>query len=214
MRMCMWGWGGVPYVQLGIWQGEECMQGEVLYCMCVTERDGFKIQITFLSDSQGFSSVSAPSVFCCMNWRKANGFPVTTLRDTAWECDCVCVCAYYSYMYIPPGTCGRRAALWLTWARPPACGWIPTGPCTSPRHGRVTSEHTPAGWPQWVAMTPAMPTSESGLRYSPYVTPSYLAVCIFFFFLLLFTSDRDMMDGCFPHCCGLSLLSSLIHQTL
>lgn len=50
--------------------------------------------------------------------------------------------------------------------------------------------------------------------YLPHVSPSssYLAVCIFFF-LLLFTSDQDMMDGCFLHRCALSKLSSPIHQT-
>lgn len=76
---------------------------------------------------------------------------------------CVYVLHFHTYT-LPTGMCGRRAALWLTWARLLACGWIPMGPCTSLKHGRVTSEHTPAGWPQWVAMTPVAPISESGLH--------------------------------------------------
>lgn len=112
--------------------------------------------------------------------------------------------------------CGRRAALWLTWTRPRVCVWILTGPCTSPKRGRVTLEHIPAGWPRWVAMTLAAPTSESGLHIYPMSPQSYRAVFSWFFssvFFFSFTCNQDMMDGCFLHCCGLSLLSSLIHQT-
>lgn len=84
-----------------------------------------------------------------------------------WRCELVqskplCVLHFHTYT-LPTGMCGRRAALWLTWTRLLACGWIPMGPCTSLKHGRVTSEHTPAGWPQWVAMTPVAPILESGL---------------------------------------------------
>lgn len=97
---------------------------------------------------------------------------------------CVCVrsmCMYYTYKYtsIPSDMCGRRVAQWLMWTRHPACGWILMGPCTYPRHGRVTLVHTPAGWPQWVVMTPAVPTSESGLHICLMSPLSYLAVCIF-----------------------------------
>lgn len=87
--------------------------------------------------------------------------------------------------------CGRRVAQWLTWTRCPACGWIPTGPCTSPRRGRVTLEHTPAGWPQWVVMTPAVPTSESGLHICLMSPLSYLDVCIFFPSLIYVGPQHD-----------------------
>lgn len=211
MCMCMWVGGRHPYVQLGMWQGEKCME-EKICTVCVTERDGFQIQITLPSAfTRLFTGVST---FCVLLYELTQSKRIYC-HNTQRVLKCVCpgVCVYYSYihMYVPPGMCGRRAARWLTWAPRPACGWIPTVPCTSPRRGRVTSEHTPAGWPQWVAMTPAVPTSESGLHICLMTPLSYLAVCFFF---VLFTSDRDMMDGCFPRCCGLSPLSSLIHQTL
>lgn len=45
-----------------------------------------------------------------------------------------------------------------------------------------------------------------------YRVSSVLSCCLVF--LLLFISEQDMMDGCFLHCCGLSLLSSPIPHPL
>lgn len=117
----------------------------------------------------------------------------------------------------PSGIYGRRAARLLTWTAHLACGWIQTGPCTFPRRGRATSEHTPAGWPQWVATIPAAPTSESGLHNFPVSAPlSSLAVCTSSLPCppsYLHLTRQDMMDGCFPHCFDLSRFSSTICQT-
>ncbi len=163
---------------------------EALYCMCDRERWFSDSNHFAISLSRLFIGVSA---FCVLLYELttkqtdllSQHSAIQGVKGCMCVCACVCVClgvcVYYSYIHmrVTPGMCGRRAARWLTWTRRPACGWIPTGPFTSPKRGRVTSEHTSAGWPQWVAMTPAVPTSESGLHIWLMSPLSYLAVCFF-----------------------------------
>ena len=86
-------------------------RGSALYCE--TERDGFRIQIALPSASQGFSSVSAPSVFCCFELVQSKQIYCHNTPECYRVCVCVCdcVCLSHTCMYIqPPGMCGRRAA--------------------------------------------------------------------------------------------------------
>lgn len=108
------------------------------------------------------------------------------LQRKEWDVSLLHVECTHTVMHRPAGMCGRRAARWLTWTHRLVCGWIPTGPCTSPRRGRATSERTPAGWHRWAATTPAAPTSESGRNIC---LPSYLTLLFPLF---------CMIDGCFP----------------
>lgn len=79
VHMCVW-----------VCDSEGCME-ERFSTVCETERDGFRIQIALPSASQGFSSVSAPSVFLLFrNWCKANRFTVTT-RPRVLQSVCVCL---------------------------------------------------------------------------------------------------------------------------
>lgn len=130
--------------------------------------------VSLFSDSNNTKLPSGISAFC-------EQIPCHNTHGMSWTC----MCYTYQYASLPSGMCGRRVARWLMWTRHPACGWILMGPYTYPRHGRVTLEHTPAGWPQWVVMTPAMPTSESGVPVCLMSPSSYLAVCIFLSYLHL-----------------------------
>lgn len=101
------GGGGREDIHMCVWvcDSEGCME-ERFGTVCETERDGFRIQIALPSASQGFSSVSAPSVFLLFR----TGAKQTDLLSQHGRV-LQSVCLSHSRVYIqPPGMCGRRAA--------------------------------------------------------------------------------------------------------
>lgn len=79
-------------------------------------------------------------------------------------------------------------------------------------HWNIYLQGDLGGW-QWLSQRP--PPSQVCIFTQCH--PSLIVLFLVGFFPLCFffsfTCNQDMMDGCFLHCCGLSLLSSLIHQT-
>lgn len=186
-----------------------CRKGAV-----VTERDGFQIQITLPSDFRSFSSVSAPPVFCCMTWHRANRSTVTTLADTQHLSESQFVNHSYVYLYTSRHVWEKSGSVIDVNTSPrlrlDPDGTLHISQTWSGDIGTYTCRVTSVGGND---SRSAHLRVRSAFFFFFCLTPP-LSSHAFWIFSLLFTSDQDMMDGCFFHCGGLSLHFSLIHQTL